>query len=140
MTKQQMLSPANTRTEAGMPRARTRLVTSGSLALLFATCLVGGAALAEELQPIQGRSIALGPVNGMAYYTNDAAGSHLVATLSSGEDSTPVRVVATLASGQSVSLSVPHGVGEPATQVTFSRQGEHVFVTDGTAVVEAAAK
>ena len=78
-----------------------------------------------------------GPINGIACYTNDAAGSRLVATLSSGEGSTPVRVVATLASGQSVTLSVPHGVGEPATTVTFSRQGEHVFVNDRAALVEA---
>ena len=135
MTKQ-MLSPANTHSEASTPRTRAKLVAAGCLAVL-AACLAAGAQ-AEELQPIQGRSITLGPVNGIAYYTNDAAGSHLVATLSSGENATPVRVVATLASGQSVTLSVPHGVGEPATTVTFSRQGEHVFVTDSAAVVEAA--
>ena len=129
-------SPASTQSRTGAARRRVTLVASGCLALL-AVCLVGGAG-AEELQPIQGRSIALGPVNGIAYYTNDATGSHLVATLSSGEGSTPVRVVTTLIAGQSVTLSVPHGVGEPATEVTFSRQGEHVFVTDGAAVAEAA--
>ena len=135
MTKQ-MTSPASAQSRTRTARTRMTLTVSGCLALL-AVCLSNGAQ-AEELQPIQGRSIALGPVNGMAYYTNDAAGSRVVATLSSGEGSTPVRVVATLAAGQSVTLSVPHGVGEPATEVTFSRQRERVFVTDGAAVVEAA--
>ena len=119
-----------------VPGVLRSALASGCLALL-AACLASGAR-AEELQPIQGRSIALGPMNGIAYYTNDAAGSRLVATLSSGEGSTPVRVVATLATGQSVTLSVPHGVGQPATEVTFSRQGDRVFVTDSAAVVEAA--
>ena len=132
----QMISPANTQPRTGTARMRATLAASGCFALL-AACLAGGAQ-AEELLPIQGRSIALGPVSGIAYYTNDAAGSHLVTTLSSGEGSTPVRVIATLAAGQSVTLSVPHGVGEPATEVTFSRQGEHVFVTDGAVVAEAA--
>ena len=132
----QMISPASTQPRTSTARTRATLVASGCLALL-AACLAGSAQ-AEELLPIQGRSIALGPMNGIAYYTNDAAGSHLVATLSSGEASTPVRVVATLTAGQSVILSVPHGVGEPATEVTFSRQGDRVFVTDGAVVAEAA--
>ena len=133
----QTLFPANTALKPNTPRTSTKFMTFGSLALLFATCLVGSGALADELQPIQGRSVVLGPVNGIAYYTNDAAGSHVVATLSSGEGSTPIRVVATLIAGQNLTLSVPHGVGEPATHVTFSRQGEHVFVTSDAAVVEA---
>ncbi len=132
---QHTTSPASAQPRTGAARRRATLVTSGCLALL-AACLVGGAQ-ADELQPIQGRSIALGPVNGVAYYTNDAAGSRLVATLSSGEGSTPVRIVTTLVAGQSVTLSVPHGVGEPATEVTFSRQGDHVFVTDASRLITA---
>ena len=131
----QMLSFATAQPRTSTARTRATVLASGCLALLAAWLASG--AQAEELQPVQGRSIALGPINGIAYYTNDAAGSRLVATLSSGEGSTPVRVVATLASGQSVTLSVPHGVGEPATTVTFSRQGEHVFVNDRAALVEA---
>jgi hypothetical protein len=131
----QTVFPASARPRSGTARMRLTLAASGCLALL-AACLAG-AAQAEELQPVQGRSIALGPVNGVAYYTNDEVGSHLVATLSSGEGATPIRVVATLVAGQSVTLSVPRGVGEPAIEVTFNRQGDRVFVSDATALVTA---
>ena len=108
---------------------RTGLMVCGSLALLSA-CFAGDLH-AEELLPIQSRTVVMGPVSGGAYYTNDAAGSRLVATLGGDEGSPPVRVVTTLAAGQSVTLSVPAGVGEPAVEMTFSRRNGRVFVDDG---------
>jgi hypothetical protein len=80
----------------------------------------------------------MGPVSGAAYYTNDADGSRLVATLGGDEGSTPVRVVTTLVAGQSVTLSVPAGVGEPASEVTFSSSGNRVFVDGGSVLLEIA--
>lgn len=80
----------------------------------------------------------MGPVSGAAYYTNDADSSCLVATLGSDEGSAPMRVVATLAAGQSVTLSVPAGVGEPSVGVTFSRRDGRVFVDDGSMRLETA--
>lgn len=132
---QPMTSPASVRLWTDMASRRATPLILGCAALL-AACLTG--AQAEELQPIQGRSITLGPVNGIAYYTNNAAGSRLVATLSSGENTTPLRIITTLASGQSLTLSVPHGVGEPATEMTFTRQGSHVFVGNGHSLVATA--
>ena len=109
--------------------ARTPLMVCAGFAMLT-TCLVGGVQ-ADELLPIHSRAIALGPVSGGAYYTSDAAESRLVATLNGEKGGAPVRVVATLAAGQSVTLSVPAGVGEPAIEVTFSRRDGRVFVDDG---------
>ncbi len=117
------------RPQAGTGWARAGLTACGSLAVLIA-CSAGDLH-AQELLPIQSRTIAMGSVSGAAYYTNDAAGSRLVATLGGEEASVPVRVVATLAASQSVTLSVPASVGKPAVEVTFSRRDGRVFVDDG---------
>ncbi len=123
------LTSPDAKTQADLGWARTGLILCSSLALL--TACFAGDLQAEELLPIQSRTIALGPVSGAAYYTDDAAGSRVVATLGGDEDSAPMRVVVTLAAGQSVTLSVPAGVGEPAVAVTFIRRDGRVFVDDG---------
>jgi hypothetical protein len=133
MNKIVLLKP---RTQADTGRVRTGLMMCGSLALM--TACLDGDLHAEELLPIQSRTIALGPVSGAAYYTDDAAGSRLVATLGGDEGSIPVRVVAMLAAGQSVTLSVPAGVGKPSVEVTFSRRNGRVFVDDGSMRLESA--
>ena len=76
------------------------------LAAAFALAFVG-AAHADGLRPIEGRSIDLGEVSGIAYYTVERDGFRVVATLAQGEAGTPVRVEAVLAPGQSVVLSTP---------------------------------
>lgn len=123
-------------THSGGRLMHAALTGCAGLALLTA-CFAGGAQ-ADELLPIQSRTIAMGLVNGAAYYTNDAAGIRLVATLNGDEGSTPVRLVTTLAAGQSVTLSVPAGVGEPAAEVRFSRRGDRVFVDDSNGLLETA--
>ena len=57
----------------------------------------------------------------------------LVATL--GAD-TPVRFVATLAPGQSVTLSTPRMLGQLAVEVRFMRRGDELFVNDGAKLPE----
>jgi hypothetical protein len=52
----------------------------------------------------------------------------LVATLTPSGTDTPVRFVATLAPGQSVTLSTARMLGESAVQVRFIRQGDQVIV------------
>ena len=103
---------------------------------LFTTAFVLatlGAAHAESLRPIQAKSIDLGDVSGVAYYTVEPEGYRLVATL--GTD-TPVRFVATLASGQSVTLSTPRMLGQLAVEVRFMRRGDELFVNDGAKLPE----
>jgi hypothetical protein len=41
---------------------------------------------------------------------------------------TPVRFIATLAPGQSVTLSTPRKLGEPAVEVHFQHLGDDLFV------------
>lgn len=102
-----------------------RLIITAASALTFM-----GAAHAGELRPIGAQSIELGEVSGVAYYTVERDGFHVVATLAEGEVGTPVRFQAVLVPGQSVVLSTPRAVGVAPAAVEISRQGDKVFVTE----------
>jgi hypothetical protein len=49
-------------------------------------------------------------------------------TMQPNKDGTSLRLVATLASGQWVKLSVPRALGEPPIEVRFMRQGDQLVV------------
>jgi len=83
-----------------------------------------GAAQANNLKPIEGRSINLGDVSGVVYYTVEPNGLRVVTTLAQGEAGTPIRIVSVLAPGQRVLLSTPHQTGA----VEISRNGDDVSV------------
>jgi hypothetical protein len=90
--------------------------------------LVAGGVRAGSIQPIEGKSIDLGTFGGVAYYTVKPNGYRLVVTLTPSGAQTPVRFVATLTPGQSVTVSTPRKLGEPAVEVHFKHQGESLFV------------
>lgn len=98
--------------------------------LSAAAVMAAGVAHADELQPIEAKTVELGPVIGVAYFTQEADGDRVVASLSGADGSLPLRVVAVLAPGQSLVLSVPRAVGEPAIEVSFVRRGDRVFMSD----------
>jgi hypothetical protein len=100
-----------------------RLIITTAATLTFI-----GAAHAGELKPFQSREIDLGAVSGVAYYTVERDGFHVVATLAEGITGTPVRVQAILVPGQSVVLSTPRSVGAAPVAVKFSRHGDEVLV------------
>jgi len=79
---------------------------------------------AEGMRPIEAKSIDLGEVTGVAYYTVEPDGFHVVTTLAQGEAGTPIRIVSVLASGQSVILSTPQQTGS----LEISRNGDKVLV------------
>ncbi|MFK8251634.1 hypothetical protein [Ancylobacter terrae] len=100
--------------------------------------LIGGAALApagaldrsrpsQNLTPMQAESIDLGYVNGIAYYTPEAEGFHVVATLSVGGGA-PLQVAATLQPEQSLTVSVPGPEGGLGKQVEIFRRGDTITV------------
>lgn len=101
-----------------------------ALALLAALALAG-AARGAEVQPLAGTPVTLGPVSGTAFYTAGEGGFRVVATLAQGVDGVPVRVVATLAPGQAVTLSVPGKAGEEPTAVELARDGDRLLVRRG---------
>ncbi|MCA6115891.1 hypothetical protein J6524_13465 [Bradyrhizobium sp. WSM 1738] len=89
-----------------------------------------GAAQGNDLRPIEGKSIDLGDVSGIAYYTVEPDGFHVVTTLAQGEAGAPVRIVSVLAPGQSVVFSTP----QPAARLEISRKGDEVVVRKANAV------
>ena len=97
------------------------LVLAGGLGL-------SGAAMGEELRPAAAKLLTLGPVSGVAYYTAEDDGYHVVTTLSSGGAATPVRFMATLQPGQKVGVSVPREAGAEAITVQIARIGDRVHV------------
>ena len=87
------------------------------------------AAHAEGLRPIEGKSIDLGGISGIAYYTVERDGFHVATTLAQGESGTPIRVVSVLAPGQRVVLSTP----QQADAIEISRKGDSVLVRKANA-------
>ena len=79
---------------------------------------------ADGLRPIEAKSIDLGEVSGVAYYTAQHDGFHVVTTLAEGNAGTPIRVVSVLAPGQSLAFSTPHQEGA----LEISRNGDSVLV------------
>lgn len=95
--------------------------------MLFVTAFVIaslGAAHADGLRPIEAKSVNLGDVSGIAYYTVERDGFHVVTTLAQGQAGTPIRLVSVLAPGQSVVLSTPNG----SSELQISRKGDSVLV------------
>ena len=104
--------------------------------LLAATSTLAtvGAAQADGVRPVEARSIELGEVSGVAYYTVERDGFRVVTTLAHGEGGTPVRLVAILAPGQSVVLSAPRDAGTASATVEITRQADTVLVRKAAAV------
>ena len=88
-----------------------------------------GAAHADGLRPIEATSINLGEVSGIAYYTVEPDGFHVVTTVAQGEAGAPIRIVSVLASGQSVVLSTP----QQSASFKISRNGGKVLVQKSAA-------
>ena len=105
--------------------------------LLAATLTLAtlGAAHADSVQPIHAQTIDLGEVTGVAYYTVESDGFHLVTTLVQGETGMPMRLVNILAPGQSVVLSAAREVGAAPIEVEISRQGDTLFVRKAAAAM-----
>jgi hypothetical protein len=104
---------------------RTKLAgLAAAIAIFTATSLP---ASADELHPIQAKSLRLGEVNGIAYYTVREGRYHVVATLA-GEGQVPVRFESTLLPGQTIVLSIPGNAGAQAQTVEFLRRGDRLLV------------
>ena len=104
-------------------------------ALAAGLILAGAAAHAAELKPIQAATISLNEVKGIAYYTVEPDGFRVVATVTAGQDSAPVRLTAVLIDGQKLVFSVPGPVGSTATEMEIVRKGDTLTITDSPLIV-----
>lgn len=100
-----------------------------------AACAIVAPASAEQLSPMQARSISLGEVNGVAYFTAGSDGYEVVATLQAGDQGIPMRFMATLASGQKMLVSVPRATSQAAYDLQIAREGDAIFVTDAASMM-----
>ena len=100
------------------------------LAAALTLASLGTAAQANGLKPIEGRSVTLGDVSGVVYYTVEPNGLRVVTTLAQGETGTPIRFVSVLAPGQRVLLSTPYQEGA----LEISRNGDNVTVRKASAL------
>ncbi|HEX2018199.1 MAG TPA: hypothetical protein VGO17_04595 [Aurantimonas sp.] len=100
----------------------------GAVAMIVATT---AAATADDFKPLQGRSIELGGLAGVAYYTVADEGYDVVATLV-GSAGSPVRVATRLSDGQSLTLMVPESAGSAPQAVDISRVGTTVRIAPST--------
>jgi hypothetical protein len=108
--------------------AAATTIAAPLIAAALALATIGPAHL-EGLKPLQGRVIDLGDVSGVAYYTVERDGFRVVATLAKKDrEAVPVRVVAVLAPGQSLTLSTPREAGTPADPVEIMRRADTVLV------------
>ncbi|QIB32470.1 hypothetical protein [Ancylobacter pratisalsi] len=108
-------------------------VAGGLIAIAIAAPLRAEGAR-NGLQPGTAQNIQLGYVTGVAYYTPDTDGYHVIATLSVA-DGAPVRVAATLQPEQKVSFSVPGATDGMTRTVEIARRGDAVLVTDPARLV-----
>lgn len=110
------------------------LAVAGGLIAVAVIAPVRAADKPVGLRPATAQKIQLGYVNGVAYYTTENDGYHVVATLSVA-DGAPVRVAATLQPEQAVSFSVPGGMEGVTRTVEIARRGDVVTVTEPARLV-----
>jgi hypothetical protein len=97
---------------------------------VFAALILGSPAFTAELAPGAAASVSLGEVSGVAYFTTEPDGHRVVATLAAGPDATPVRFVATLARGQTITMSVPRRLGTPDLRLDIVRRGDALMLLE----------
>ena len=85
---------------------------------------------ADGLRPIDAMSVDVGEVSGVAYYTVERDGFHVVTTLAQGMAGTPIRIVSVLAPGQRVTFSTPHQI----RALEISRNGDSVLIRNVNSV------
>jgi len=80
------------------------------LALLPVLNTASVAVHADEIKPMEGKLIEMGDVHGVACYTADPDGCHLVVTFTQGANGQPIRFVTVLRPNQSTIMEVARGI------------------------------
>ena len=107
---------------------------------LLAALTLGSPASTFELAPGAATSISLGAVSGIAYFTAEPDGYRVVTTLAAGADASPVRFVATLARGQTITVAVPRPLGMTELRLNITRRGDALVVGEACPGCAAASK
>lgn len=108
---------------------RSLLAATALTAAVLIAAPLSGPASAETIKPLNGGSVSLGDLSGVAYYTPEPEGYRVVVTLARTETSRAVRFEAILAPGQRVTVSTPQELGSAPDALEISRSGDTVAVT-----------
>jgi hypothetical protein len=100
------------------------------MACALACTIFSPVAGAEELAPGNAHSVHLDRVDGVVYYSVEQDGYRVVATLASGGEESPIRVISTLGPDQSIVISVPQAVDQPPVDIEILRTGGALFVSE----------
>jgi hypothetical protein len=124
--------PINSPRESGTRKrflSKPAIFAAGVVVAVAAVSLTASAGEPSpvQLRPIEAKSLRLGDVSGVAYYTVQGTGYRVVVMLAS-QGSTPVRFESTLLPGQKVAMSMPGRVGDDARKVELSREGDRLLV------------
>jgi hypothetical protein len=99
------------------------------VAMISIVVLMPGIVDADEPKPNEAQWLDLGSVAGIAYYTVEPDGFHVIATLAlDGEVGIPLRVESVLNVGQSLKISTPGVMGVRPVTITLERRGEKLVV------------
>ena len=101
----------------------------------LAVLTLSGPSRADQLQPIEGRSFSLGALSGVAYYTVEDDGYHVVVTVAQGEAGIPMRFESVLIAGQSLILSMPREEGTAPIAIEIRREGDELHVINTPAQI-----
>jgi hypothetical protein len=115
--------------------ARIALAAALAATLTTTAAAARSASEAQTVNQAQYHGVKLGAVAGDFYYTVHRDGFHVTATFAARtDDATPVRFETVLAPNQSVTISTPRAVGEPANSVEITRVSDRVVVHAATPV------
>jgi hypothetical protein len=101
-----------------------------TLTLAAGLIAVAGFAHAGEVAAYAGKTIELKDLRGTVYYAPKGDAFEVVTTL--GADGHVFRVISSLKSGESTTLSAPGAVGEQSATVEIKREGDRLYVVDTT--------
>ena len=107
-------------------------IASGAVAALL---LAAPVSQADGPRPIEAARLDLGPVSGVAYYTVEPDGYHVVATVG-GEGGTPVRVEVVLAPGARLDLSTAGPLGGQPKRLAIQRRGDALSIEPAVAELD----
>lgn len=99
---------------------------------------VAGSAAAATLAPQSGFSVHLGGMDGTVYYTAEADGYRIVATMARNHGS-PIRFISTLTAGQRMILSIPQAVDRRSVEFEIRRDGDAIIVNEPVSATTATA-
>jgi hypothetical protein len=108
---------------------------STAIAAAATFALASAAANAGDLRSIEAGKLDLGAVSGIAYYTSESDGFHVVATLA-GSGGTPTRVEVVLAPGARIVLSSAGALGAEPRSVAIVRRDDGLSIEPVVAALD----